>query len=138
MMPFTLNTLRLMRDYNGRHSFGASRALPTDTERPTSRTPASEGLSYETDWLFLTGCIHVEVFRIQLRKKFYTYNEILKKINTKISIRSVDSWKMPIMCAINHLLRCLNLSCTLVRTATHCDASFSRACRRKTLMIIKC
>lgn len=42
-MLFTLDMLRLMRDYNGRILF-----------LPRAFMPASEGLSYETDRIFLT------------------------------------------------------------------------------------
>lgn len=47
MMPFTLNILRLMRDYNGSHSERSSYAA--GTFRPTASIQTSEGLSYETD-----------------------------------------------------------------------------------------
>lgn len=50
MMPFTLNILRLMRDYNGSHS---ERAVPSGAHL-SAPIQTSEGLSYETDTIFLT------------------------------------------------------------------------------------
>lgn len=57
-------------------------------------------------------------------------------------MRSVDSYKLPIMAVINHVLRCLNVACTLVvcfGDAKRTPRRRSQPCRiRKTLMIINC
>lgn len=54
MMPFTLNVLRLMRDYNGRLWRTVLTAAFLSVDITDSRGPG-EGLSYETDRMFLTG-----------------------------------------------------------------------------------
>lgn len=60
-------------------------------------------------------------------------------------MRAVDSWKLPITVAINHVLRCLNLACTLLfpsstLPARHAPpaAVFEPCLRRKILTITNC
>lgn len=60
-------------------------------------------------------------------------------------MHAVDSWKWPIMVAINHVLRCLNLACTLLFPSSTLPARrappaaiFEPRVARKTLTITNC
>lgn len=115
MMPFTLNMLRLMRDYNGRHS---ERTDPTDVpfDRLRGRRQV-KGCHMRQIEYFSQSALVWNVFNSSLKKLHNIMD--LKKLYTKISIYFVNSQKMPIMFAINHVWRYLNLSCTLIHSAPH-------------------
>lgn len=73
MMPFTLNVLRLMRDYNGR----ILSAVPSGAHAPFGHR-ASEGLSYET-------CIRNISHREQSVVIKFSYTDSRKRFHNFVS-----------------------------------------------------
>lgn len=108
MMLFALYLLRLMRDYNGcilSVQF-LPRHLSADSGEWRPVIWDSSNFSHRDHSRVMNFCN-------RLYKKLYNICKYNKK-NLRICISVVGSLKLPIMIIINHVLRCLNLTCTLV------------------------
>lgn len=130
-----------MRDYNGRHSFLLAWARFGRHTRPTSLL---QWRAVIWDTPNISHKTHSSVMKVSCTlKESCTINE-----NTKKDVNfcmHVDSWKLPITIAINHVLRCLNLACTLLFPSSTLPARRvppAAVCRprlaRKTLTITYC
>lgn len=133
-----------MRDYNGRHSFLLAWARFGRYTRPAApHRFAVKGYNMRHAKYFSQDPLRCNEVFVHLKRKLHNKREYKK--GCKICMRAVDSWKLPIMVAINHVLRCLNLACTLLSLSSTLSArralpaaDFEPCLSRKTLTIANC